>query len=285
MRFQQVEVDDGVSLNVHGWDGEGVPFLLVHGLASNLHLWDGVAEGMARRGHAVAAVDLRGHGRSDKPAGGYDFATVTDDLATLIGALGFERSVVAGQSWGANLVLELAWRHPELVRGVACIDGGWIELDRRFPDWDDCARTLTPPATTGRAASEIESWVRGAHPDWPEAGITGALACFEHLPDGTVRPWLSLEHHLAILRSLWEHRPSTRYPGVKVPVLLVPADPRPASGDPAGADDRRREVEAAVASLPRSRVRWVPGDHDLHAQHPEQVAALLHQCSDEGFFT
>ncbi len=285
MRSQQVVADDGVSLHVHGWDGGGAPFLLVHGLASNLHLWDGVAEGLAQRGHAVAAVDLRGHGRSDKPDGGYDFATVTDDLANLIGALGFEEPIVAGQSWGANLVLELAWRRPELVRGVVCIDGGWIELSRRFPDWDDCASALTPPATTGRAASEIEAWLRGAHPDWPEAGIAGALACFEHLPDGTVRPWLSLEHHLAILRSLWVHRPSTRYAEVRVPVLLVPADPRPAAGDPTGANDRRRQVEAAAASLPKSRVRWMPGDHDLHAQHPEQVAALLHQCSDDGFFT
>jgi len=43
------------------------PFVLVHGLASNARLWDGVARRLAGAGHSSAAVDLRGHGRSDKP--------------------------------------------------------------------------------------------------------------------------------------------------------------------------------------------------------------------------
>ncbi len=280
-------MDGGVGLHLHRWEGDGVPVLLVHGLASNLHLWDGVVERLAAHGHAVAAVDLRGHGRSDKPDGGYDFATVTDDLATVVDRLGFDCPVVAGQSWGANLVLELAWRRPHLVRVAACVDGGWIELSRRFPDWDECARALAPPALAGRRAAEIEAELRRRHPDWPEAGIQGAMACFERLADGTIRPWLARDHHLAILRSLWEHRPSTRYPEVKVPVLLIPAGDgsEPGTqGGPAGPIARPDEVEAAARALPRCRVHWVPGDHDLHAQHPDVVADLLHEAATEQFF-
>lgn len=277
----------GVGLHVHRWEGDDVPVLLVHGLASNLHLWDGVAERLAGHGHAVAALDLRGHGGSDKPHEGYDFATVTDDLATVVDRLGFERPVVAGQSWGANLVLELAWRRPELVRVVACVDGGWIELSRRFPDWDGCAAALAPPPLAGRPAAEIEADLRHRHPDWPESGIQGALACFERLPDGTVRPWLDCDRHLAALRGLWEHRPSTRYAEVKVPVLLVPAGDGACPGADAGPPApiaRPVQVEAAARALPRCRVHWVPGDHDLHAQHPDVVAHLLHQAAGDRSF-
>lgn len=282
-----------------------MPFLLVHGLASNLHLWDGVAQRLAERGHTVAAVDLRGHGQSDKPSHGYDFTTITDDLVELVAALGLDRPVAAGQSWGANVVLELGWRQPALLRGVACVDGGWIELRRRFPQWEQCAGVLAPPVTAGRPAAEVEAGLRARHPDWPEQGIAGAMACFERRPDGTVAPWLSFEHHLAILRSLWEHEPSSRYRDIALPVLLLPAGTatdvglggagsHPAGGGGGGgaggdgsdgwAADRRRQVDEAAGALPRSRVHWMAGDHDLHAQQPDRVAALLHQAVADGFF-
>ncbi|MDP9419212.1 MAG: alpha/beta hydrolase [Actinomycetota bacterium] len=283
VRVERVRVAEGVALHVHRWDGDGSPFLLVHGLASNLHLWDGVAAGLAGRGHAVVAVDLRGHGESDKPDDGYDMTAVTDDLIELVAALGVDRPVAVGQSWGANLVLELGWRSPELVRGVACVDGGWIELQRSFPTWDECARAMAPPSTAARSAGDLEAELRAHHPDWPEPGIAGALACYERRPDGTVRPWLELHHHLAILRSLWEHQPSARYREVKVPVLLVPAEPDP-EADASWARDRHRQVEEAATELPKVRVRWMKGDHDLHAQHPEQVAELLHGAVIDGFF-
>ena len=276
-------VAEGVALHVRRWTGPGVPFLLVHGLASNLHLWDGVAAALAALGHPGVAVDLRGHGRSDKPHDGYDFTTVTDDLTRLMASLDLDRPVAVGQSWGANVVLELGWRSPEMVRGLACVDGGWIELRGRFPSWDDCERALTPPSVAGLSPADLEAGLRARHPDWPEPGIAGALACYEHLADGTVRPRLELGHHLAILRRLWEHRPSARYHEVKVPVLLVPARRDPSS-DATWARRRRLEVEQAAAALPRARVRWLDGDHDLHAQHPEQVAELLRTATVDGFF-
>ena len=266
----------GVGLHVVEHPGEGRPFLLVHGLASNLRMWDGVAEHLAAAGHRVVAVDLRGHGRSDKPDGGYDVATVAADVAALIGALHLDRPWVAGQSWGGNVVLELAWRDPKAVSGIACVDGGWIELASRFPDWADCERQLRPPPTVGMAADRLERGLRAAHPDWPESGIQGAFACFEVREDGTVAPWLTLERHLSVLRGLWEHRPPTRYPEVLVPVLLLPA--RREGESPIGSE---AAVAIAGAALPTSRTIWLEGDHDLHAQHPDLVAAALLAASEE----
>lgn len=273
--MEDVEVADGVVLSVRRWDGasDRVPFLLVHGLASNLHLWDGVGEALSGRGHPVAALDQRGHGTSAKPDDGYDFTTLTDDLVAAIEALGLDVPVVVGQSMGANVAVELAWRCPGRVRGVACIDGGWIELHRSFPEWESCAAALAPPPLAGRPLAAIAAMVREHHPDWPEAGIQATLACFEHRSDGTVAPWLTAERHLALLRALWEHRPSARFGEIPVPVLLVPA------GEASAAGECRERVEAAAAALARSEVHWMAGDHDLHAQHPEAVAALLSSFS------
>ncbi len=187
MQTDRVEVADGVELAVDRWDpapGSAIadappPFLLVHGLASNARMWDGVAEALAAMGHSVAAVDLRGHGRSSKPDAGYDVPTVADDLATLIERMGLVRPIAAGQSWGGNVVLELASRHPHAVRAIALVDGGWIELSEGFPKLADCLAALAPPRLAGRPLKEVEGWIRSAHADWPESGIRGTLGNFE----------------------------------------------------------------------------------------------------------
>jgi pimeloyl-ACP methyl ester carboxylesterase len=284
-----VEATGGVRLHVRGrsLDAGGVPVLLVHGLASNAALWDGVAAHLASLGHPVAAVDQRGHGLSDKPDTGYDFATVTADLVAVASALGWppgsdRRPVVAGQSWGGNVVLELAARHPGAARALVLVDGGTIELVDQFPDWPTCEAAMTPPNFNGTSVGRLRRMLQAAHPDWPPEGIEGTLANFEVLPDGRVTPWLARSRHMEIVRHMWEHRPSERYPHVNVPVMLVPAE----SDSVPGArwmGVKRDQIARAERSLAVSLTRWMRGDHDLHAQHPVQVAELVHSAADSTF--
>jgi pimeloyl-ACP methyl ester carboxylesterase len=276
MQTQRIQVADGVELTVDLWPapeavGQRVPFVLVHGLASNARLWDGVAARLVSRGHAVLTVDLRGHGRSSKPDGPFDVPTVADDLAVVVGAVGLSRPVVAGQSWGGNVVLELAARHPEAVAGVVCVDGGWLEPSALFASWEECQAILAPPRLVGLHRDDIEAYIRGAHPDWPETGIAGTLANFEVRPDGTIAPWLTFERHMAVLRGLWDHHPGEIYASVETPVLLLPV----AGGDPSHEARKRSDVRRALAMLPDARVHWFTGDHDIHAQRPDEVADVM----------
>ncbi len=261
-----------------GADPDLVPWLLVHGLASNARLWDGVARHLAELGHTVVAIDQRGHGGSSKPETGFDMVTVADDLLALIEVLGFERPAVAGQSWGGNVVLELAYRHPDAVSMIVCVDGGFIDLGERFPDWNDAASALAPPRLAGIPLDQITGWLQTSAADWPEEGRQGTLANFEVRDDGTIAPWLTFDRHLLVLRGLWEHRPSTRYPLVDVPALLIAAD----TGDVAWTHSKHEAVDAAVALLPRGRAEWFsPAHHDVHAQRPTEVGDLLHRAATE----
>ena len=67
--------------------------------------------------------------------------------------------------WGGNLVIELAWRAPDKVRGVCAVDGGTIELGTHYPKWEDCAERLRPPALVGMRTSRMEGFIRQAHDD------------------------------------------------------------------------------------------------------------------------
>jgi pimeloyl-ACP methyl ester carboxylesterase len=261
-------------------EATGPLLVLVHGLASNARMWDGVGEALAAQGYRSAAVDLRGHGHSDKPDHGYDFDTICADLADVLDALGEQRAVIVGQSWGGNIVVHAAHALPDRVVGAVAVDGGMIELASVFPQWDDCAVKLRPPDLSGLSAARLEAGMRAMHADWPETGIAGSLANFEVLVDGTVRAWLTLPRHLLILRELWAHRPSAMYPHITRPVLLLPAD----SGDVAWAHDKHLAVEAALASLPHGRVVWFrPAHHDLHAQFPQRCADVIVEHIQNGF--
>jgi pimeloyl-ACP methyl ester carboxylesterase len=272
---------DRPRLAVRRRDGGRRPFLLVHGLASNARLWDDVAAALAGAGHATIAVDLRGHGESEAPEGGYDTDTCADDLAALVeveGLTGDRTPVVVGQSWGGNVVLSLAARHPGRAAAVACVDGGWLRLRDRFASFRACWAALAPPRFDGMRYADLERRIRAGHPDWPEAGVRGTLANLVQLPDGGVRARLAREHHEQILRSLYDGDPAAWYPGVTVPVLLAPAAAAPADLDPGDLDpgDRNTAVLEALAALPDAEVRWYAGaDHDLHAQHPRRLAADL----------
>jgi pimeloyl-ACP methyl ester carboxylesterase len=276
-------------LRVLRWEGavqpDLAPFLLVHGLASNARLWNGVAPRLAAAGHAVAAVDLRGHGRSDKPDTGYGFATISEDLRALIGALGFDRPVLVGQSWGAGVVLDFGVRHPTMTRGIVLVDGGLTDLRDAFPTWEICWERLAPPPLVGLPLSDVEAYFRQNHADWPKEGLEGSLANFEIRPDQTIAPWLTRERHKAILESMWGQRTPELWSALRVPALIVPVD----GGESDWTTAKRSGAEAAAAALGSSgvpgRIHWFAGDHDIHAQHPAELADALLAADGDGLFS
>jgi pimeloyl-ACP methyl ester carboxylesterase len=271
----RVEVAPGVRLGVRAWTAgrpADPPYLLVHGLASNARVWDGVGERLAAAGHPAYAVDLRGHGVSDRPAEGNDTRTAAADVLAVADALGLARPVLAGQSWGGNVALDLAARWPDRVGALALVDGGWLHLADAFPTFEQCWAALAPPRLPAAPMATVRDRIHAFHPGWPDSGVDGTLGNFEELPDGTARIRLGRDRHESILRSLWEHRPRELYPLVTVPTLLLPAGHLEPGGSRLGAE----RVEEALAGLRRATVHWYDGgDHDLHAQHPGQVAADL----------
>ena len=279
-----VRTGDGTHLHVVEWapelrDGEHREVLLVHGLASNAFVWEGVGRRLAGKGHRVVAVDQRGHGRSERPERGYDFGTLVEDLRSVMVRLGVDTPLVAGQSWGGNVALELAYLHPGEVASVTGVDGGFIDLTSSFPTWESALEALTPPELDGMNLEDAEEWLHRQHPDWPETGIAGSLENLQIGQGGRLERRLPRDRHLEILRQLWNHRPGRRFPGLSVPMLFVVA-----CGPGPDAAARAEKIERGAEAIPRSRVVLLQGDHDLHAQHPVEVADLIAATEDPGFF-
>lgn len=259
-----VPVADGVRLHVRHWPATaGRPFLLVHGLSSNARLWDETAAHLVQAGHPVYAVDQRSHGESDAPESGYDTATAAADLAALVAELELPAAVVAGQSWGGNVVVRLAAHHPATVAALALVDGGWIDLSTQFGTWEECARVLRPPDVDSLRPEDVRGFIEREHPDWSRTAVEATLFNLRVNGDGYLRRRLRVDRHMEIVRSMWEDPPWRDYSKIDVPALLMPAR---------SSDSVRRAAQA----LRTARIRAYDGaDHDLHAQHPESVAADL----------
>jgi len=255
--------------------------LLVHGLSSNARLWDGVGARLAAAGHPVVAVDLRGHGSSapvsdtddeddlDAPATDATRAAARD-LANVCEGLGWKEPVVAGQSWGGNVVLQLAADRPDLVHGVALVDGGWLHLGDQWRSLDDAWAVLAPPTFDGITEERLRSMLTSGHADWDGWAIEATLGNLHDGPDGHVVPWLERERHRAIVGSMLRHQPRKLYPSIRCRALLLAA-----TGDTTP-PRKRAQLDEAMAGLAHGELVEFPrGDHDLHAQQPERVAELI----------
>ncbi len=248
----------------------------MHGLASNARWWDLVAQRLAPQ-HRVIALDLRGHGLSDRPAGGYGFAEVVGDVREVMGQLHPGPLVAAGHSWGASVALVLGADHPELTLGVVCVDGGATDLRAYFgPTWEVAERTMKPPRMEGITPAALQAWMEssplrdGSDPQTAAAILAGNFED-DGSGAGTLRPRLSLEHHMEIAHHLFDLDGYALMARVRQPVLFVPA------GHPDHEDTPKvRAMEQAAAVLgDRARVVWVDGVHDIPVQRPAEVAAAI----------
>src|SRR5262245_55124816 len=98
--------------------GDGPPLLLIHGWPGSWYYWRLVMPALARD-FQVIAVDQRGIGLSDKPEEGYDTATLANDFAQLMDALGHKQFAVVGVDTGMLIGYALAADHPDRVVRVA----------------------------------------------------------------------------------------------------------------------------------------------------------------------
>lgn len=126
--FQEsrVDVGDGVVLRVRT-GGTGPPVVLLHGHPRTHTTWHRVAPLLVAAGRTVVCPDLRGYGRSSKPASTPDHApyskrAMAGDVVALMRALGHERFAVVGHDRGSYVALRTALDHPDAVTHLAALD-------------------------------------------------------------------------------------------------------------------------------------------------------------------
>jgi pimeloyl-ACP methyl ester carboxylesterase len=145
--------------------GTGEPLVLLHGAYMTIDAVGEVVPGLART-RQVIAVELQGHGRTadiDRPL---SYEQMADDVAALVDHIGIEDADIFGYSMGGGVALQVAIRHPDIVRKlvVASVsytsDGMHPELLAMFP-------TIAPDVFAGSPIEEAYLRIAPNPEDFP----------------------------------------------------------------------------------------------------------------------
>ncbi|VFQ43329.1 alpha/beta fold hydrolase [Desulfoluna butyratoxydans] len=119
---------NGISMHYQS-HGDGPPLLLIHGLGSSLRDWEYQVDHFTPR-FRVFTVDLRGHGRSDKPKGPYAMSLFAKDVAAFLKKIAGEPAHVVGLSMGGAVAFHLALDHAHLVKSIVIANmSGMVPVD------------------------------------------------------------------------------------------------------------------------------------------------------------
>lgn len=109
-----IDTHDGQKLafrNTGGNGSSGSPVVFIHGWSLSGDIWRKQVEFLAAHGHPAITYDRRGHGRSTKPATGYDYDTLADDLASVLAETDVTNATLVGHSMGSGEVARYFARH------------------------------------------------------------------------------------------------------------------------------------------------------------------------------
>ncbi|MGW2088119.1 alpha/beta fold hydrolase [Streptomyces sp. NPDC001880] len=149
--------------------GSGPLVLLVHGFPESWYSWRRQLPALAAAGYRTVALDVRGYGRSSKPAAtdAYRMLALVEDNIALVHALGEQTAVIIGHDWGSNIAATSALLHPEVFRAVGLLSvpyappGGPRPTDVFAQMGGDEEFYVSYFQEPGRAEAEIEPDVRG----------------------------------------------------------------------------------------------------------------------------
>jgi pimeloyl-ACP methyl ester carboxylesterase len=236
----------GVPLQTLDWGGAGRPLVLLAGLGDTAHLYRGLAPGLANR-FRVVGLTRRGHGRSGKPASGYDLDSLVQDIRRFLDSLSIERSILVGHSFAGLEMPLFAIQHPQRVEAIVYLDALFPKLD---PEPDLSGDPTWPVIPTGGpTAGDLASreayvaYYKRARPAWARIWCEAIEA--DVMDKVTLRDDGCLEFHHddelmnRIYREVWPTR-NPDYARVEAPMLAIVPDGRYHQGVPLDATEEFR---------------------------------------------
>ena len=279
---------NGLDMRYLDWGGDGEPMLALHGLASSAHWYDIVAPRLRTR-YRIIAPDQRGHGQTTNADSGYDWHTLSDDLAALLTHLsaeipGFGGPVAAlGHSWGGHVVSNFAYHYPGRVRRIVMVDGGFLD-GRLFPEptWEAFSDRLRPRNVTGNR-EEFLNRLREQMAGFWSSEIERIVQTMVYEDEkGQIQDILRPENQAQVIWAMWDDPCSHTLTQVQCPALLIAAGPLPERANSDFAQLRRRMVDAAASALPNGRSHWISETvHDIGYHKPEELAQVILEFLDE----
>ena len=228
--------------------------VLVHGWASDRRVWnEQVAE--LSRGYRVLAVDLPGHGGSQRPSRAYDMNLFADGIAAVMDDAGVERAVLVGHSNGVPSVRQFWRRYPQRVAGLVLVDGPLKQM---------MTAEAAAPYLEAFAGEDWKERVAGFVKLMPDSGLSEeAMELILEMALDQPRDAVVGGLQAAVDDGIWSEEP------IAVPALVVNA------AQPAWSADYRAFVHRLVPGVDYRT--WERVSHFLMLERPTDFNAALEE--------
>jgi pimeloyl-ACP methyl ester carboxylesterase len=169
-----IQTRDHVQLYYRDW-GTGKPVVFISSYVFSGEMWEYQMQSLSEQGLRTLAPDRRGHGRSDDPGRGYDFDTLTDDLAELLRQLDLSDVTLVGHSMGRCEIARYMGRHganrvARVVLISSATPGGFPILPEGAPQ--DALDAHISAISTNRPHYLRDAAIRFFAPSWPLPGLS-----------------------------------------------------------------------------------------------------------------
>ena len=256
-------------MHIERYGHGGAPIVLLHGFGTSSFVWREIAPDIALANRTAFAIDLFGHGESDRPFDAdFGIAAQAELVDRALTALRLPRATVVGLDLGGAIALRLAANRPERVERLFLVNP--IALDE-VPAED--IKTLQ--RNTGRFAFRVSRGILGAAPILTEL-LRHSVTNEEHMPDKLIARYLApyvgeegLAHLLLLARSVdGEDMEDAELGTLPQPTLILWGDQDAWVGP--------KFPERLTETIPGSRLVRLPGVGRLVPEEaPEAVVSLL----------
>jgi pimeloyl-ACP methyl ester carboxylesterase len=152
-----IDAADRTSLFVADW-GSGPPVVFTHAWGLRSDEFDYQVPALTAAGLRCVLYDRRGHGRSDRPATGYDIDTMADDLAAVIGHLDLHEATLVAHSLGSKEAIRYLTRHGDSRIARLVLIAPTTPLLRRTADNPDGLDPALIDANYVAVAADVPKW-------------------------------------------------------------------------------------------------------------------------------
>ena len=136
-------------------DGEGAPFVLLHGLGTHIDIWNDLLPNLPTN-LQIIRCDIRGHGRSSAPDAPYAMGQLISDIEAVLDHLSVRDAVVLGTSIGGMIAQGLAVKRLDLVRGLVL--SNTAAKIGNADHWQDRIDAYRARGLSNSAGSILEKW-------------------------------------------------------------------------------------------------------------------------------
>ena len=255
---------------------EGMPVLAFHGWLDNAATFDHLAPYLKE--FRLVSLDLPGHGLSEHRSSGssYHFSDIIVDVLEVLHVLGWQRFSLLGHSMGAGVASYLAGTIPEKISSVILIEGlgSLAQKAEKMPEilresaeqWQQLADKKLPLYPDVETAVKVRHHVGGIE----ESSVRTLVARGLQPVDGGFT-WRS-DPRLKIKSRhyLTEEQACAFLQQITAPVLLIEAEN-------AKQDQWKELLLKRIPYIKNLQHRKISGDHHLHLDNPEEVAAVIRE--------